>query len=256
MIRIKTSDEIERMREGGKIAAEILRSLKEFTKHASCTLEIEEHAKSLISKNGVESAFLGKYGYRYNTCLSVNDCIIHGIPNERLFEIGDVIKIDIGIVHKGLIIDHAATEVIGMHNADFDKVKFAKQIRIYEVARKILDDIESTISSDNYSLDISKQIDSKSKLAGYNPNLDYIGHGVGHSLHEKPDIYCFYDERLPNCKLEAGMTLAIEPMISEKLGTTYVGDDGFSVYIVGGGLSAFFEDTVLVTSNGIEVLSK
>jgi len=254
---IKSDKEIEIMRKGGKVIAEILRELTSFTTKAKNTLEIEFEAQKLLLKFNVKSAFLGQYGYKFVTCLSNNDAIIHGIPNEVPLVYGDVLKLDIGIIFENMYLDHAVTVVYGEGQSDFDQAKYTKQLRIKNIAKNILQKVEGSIKANDSTLDISKIIDKEASNYGYSPNYDYIGHGVGKELHEKPDIFCFYDKSLPSSRLEAGMTIAIEPMISENFGETYVDDkDGFSVKIIGGGLSAFFEDTVLVTENGLEILTK
>ena len=245
------------MREGGKIIAEIVSELVNFSKKASNTLEIELESQRLLGQFNVESAFVGKYGYKYTTCLSNNDVIIHGVPNIVPLKYGDVLKIDLGIIYKGMYLDHAKTVVIGEGKSNFDDTLYHSQIKIRNTASEILEKVENNISAKNTTLDISKLINDEAIARNYSPNYDYVGHGVGRELHEKPDIFCFYDKSLPSFPLEAGMTLAIEPMISEKFGETYIDTtDQFSVRIVGGGLSAFFEDTVLVNEDGLEILTK
>lgn len=256
---IKTSEEIQLMREGGKILSKIVHELALFSENAKCTFDIENLAEKLVNDYGVVSAFKGQYDYKYNTCLSVGDAIIHGIPNMKPLNMGDVLKIDMGIIFENMYLDHATTVVYGESNEDFDKGKFNSSLKIRNIAREILQFVESSpnIKAGCLSRDISFIIDSYCQRKGYFPCEDYVGHGVGHSLHEQPDIFCFFDDNLPKFVLEEGMTIAIEPMISEKRGKTYIDvDDEFTVRIKNGGLSAFFEDSVLITANGIEVLTK
>lgn len=256
---IKTETEIEKMRKGGEILARIVDELGKFGEEANNTLEIEELSEQLIRKYGVISAFKTVYDYKYNTCLSVDDAIIHGIPSNFPLKIGGVLKVDMGIVYEGMYLDHALTVIVGEHSENFDTTKFSSSLKIRNFAKSILKSIEEnkSIKAGCLVTDISKIIHTLSMQNGFYPCEDYVGHGVGKSLHEQPDIFCFYDENLPRFVLKENMTVAIEPMISEKRGLTYIDKgDNFTVRILGGGLSAFFEDTVLIKNDGIEVLTR
>ena len=256
-IILKSKNQVSQMREGGKIAHSILLELVDHLDSFENSLELDKFAEVLLKKYNVFSAFKGLYDYNYVTCISINDVIIHGIPSTKSFKLGDLVKIDIGIIFNQVYIDHAVTCIYREKHIDFDSSKFQEEIKIRNCAKLILDNVLNTIKPGDSTLNISKLIEKLAFDNGYFPNYDYVGHGVGTSLHEQPDIFCFYEEYLPGFKLVEGMTLAIEPMFSIGSGDTFIDPvDKFSVRIKGGGLGAFFEDTVYVGSEKIEVLTK
>lgn len=250
-VSIKTKEDIEKMRVGGKILAEILQNLKEFTKEGISLIEIEQEAVELMNKYKVKPAFLGYGGYGFVTCLNVNEIVQHGIPTEKVLQNSDIISIDSGIIFQGMYLDATICKVIG--NLSNSSVEMKLQNCAYEVMDKVIEKLGPEILLS----DIIKLIERTIKSHGFKPIIDFIGHGVGYELHEAPDIPNYWQQFMPDLKIKSGMTFAIEPMISSgSVQTKMIGKLGLNATTIDKSKCISFENTILITENGCEVLTK
>lgn len=246
-VTIKSKQEIERMREAGKILAAVHDELKEYIHPGISTKEIDQKGEEIIRGYGCIPSFLGYEGYPASVCVSVNDEVVHGIPSpDRILKEGDIVSLDTGVIYKGWQSDAARTYGVG--NISEEKRQ------LIEVTRKSFFAGIAHAKAGNHLYDISKAIQSYVKPYGYGIVRDLCGHGIGEKMHEEPMI--------PNYKkfgrgilLEPGMTLAVEPMIN--LGTWKVGwlDDDWTVVTMDGQVSAHYENTILITDGEPEILS-
>ncbi|MFT7489787.1 MAG: methionyl aminopeptidase [Candidatus Promineifilaceae bacterium] len=247
MINIKTADELECMRASGRIAATVRNAVAERIVPGVTTLELSEYAGELIKSHGAESAFLGYHGYPGIICSSVNEVVVHGIPNDRLIEIGDIVSIDVGVRYNGFIGDTAATVMV--------EVTDPKVVKLVEVTRSALaKGIAAAVDGAHLS-DVSHAIEQEGIKAGFTIVRDFVGHGVGREMHEEPQIPNFG----PPGKgpiLRAGMTMAIEPMINMGKPGVKVLDDDWTVVTRDNKYSAHCEHTIAVTDGAAEILTK
>ncbi len=240
------------MRGGGVILAEIMDRLGEMIIPENSTEEINKLARKLVFDNGGVPVFEG-YGdpenpYPAAVCVSINDEIVHGVPRkDRIIKKGDIVKLDIGMKYKNLITDMARTFPAGEITADAR--------RLLNATRESLDEGIKKIKAGAKLSDYSQTVERYVKLQGFSVVRDLVGHGVGKKLHEDPQIPN-YDMHKREIILQAGMTLALEPMINA--GTRYIKllKDGWTYATKDGKLSAHFEDTILVTENGAEILTR
>ncbi len=256
MIIKKQPKEIEAMREGGKILFEIMKKLEKKIVPGVATLELDKLANRLVFEANGQPAFLG-YGkesgnpFPATICASFNDEVVHGIPTEeRILEEGDLLKIDIGMRYKGMVTDMARTFIIGRGSREAQKMKDTVQ----EALHIGLSGLSSGIRLSHYGRSVQKFVQSK----GFSVIRELVGHGVGKEVHEDPYIFNFWSEGENNDDiiLEPGMTLAFEPMINAGEPGIKLAQDGWAYKTKDGSLSAHWEDTVVVTENGIEVLTK
>lgn len=246
MIILKSPHEIEKMRVSCRIVAEILELLKEHVKPGVTTLELNVIAEYEAKKRRAKSAFKGYSGYPYSLCCSINEQVVHGMPSNRELLDGDIISLDFGVIVDGFYGDAALTIPVG---------KIAeKAARLIEVTEKSLYAAIDYVSPLNKLSDISYAVQSYVEAQGFSVVRDFVGHGIGKSLHESPQIPNF---GLPGrgVKLKPGMVLAIEPMINEKGPDVKVLSDGWTAVTCDGGLSAHFEHTVAITPHGSEILT-
>lgn len=253
-ITIKTSEDIKILREGGKILAEILDLLEKEVVVGASTQDVEDKAMELIEKYGVEPMILGYHAhfaprpYPASTCVSINDVLVHGIPNENpvTIEDGDVVSIDTVIAYKGMVVDSARTIGVG---------EISEEARgLLHVTQKALDAGVKAAQAGNRISDIGKAIE-KVVPEQYGLVETFCGHGVGYELHEEPNVPNFY---VPgdSPELVPGMVLAIEPMITTGSKEVLVLEDGYTAVTEDGSLSAHMEHTVLITENGPEKLTR
>jgi len=246
VIILKSPHEIEKMRVSGRIVAEILELLKEHVKPGVTTLELNVIAEYEAKKRRAKSAFKGYSGYPYSLCCSINEQVVHGMPSHRELLDGDIISLDFGVIVDGFYGDAALTIPVG---------KIAeKAARLIEVTEKSLYAAVDYVSPLNKLSDISHAVQSYVEAQGFSVVRDFVGHGIGKSLHESPQIPNF---GLPGrgVKLKPGMVLAIEPMINEKGPDVKVLSDGWTAVTCDGGLSAHFEHSVAITPHGSEILT-
>jgi methionyl aminopeptidase len=254
MITYKTTEEIEILKEGGKRHAEILRALSEIVAPGVSTLILEEEALRLIRAHGDKPAFLGysplgaARPYPASLCVSINDEIVHGIPNEaeRILKDGDIVSLDLGLIHSGLITDAAITVSVGVIDDDSRK--------LLEVTKRALEAGIKAAVPGNHIGDIGEAINDVVETSGFSIADDLAGHGVGYAVHEDPFV--------PNVgtagqgeELRPGMVIAIEPMIN--IGGSAIRDakDGYTILTKDGSRSAHFEHTVAITEKGHIILT-
>ncbi|MBI4158362.1 MAG: type I methionyl aminopeptidase [Candidatus Yanofskybacteria bacterium] len=246
MIKIKTESEIQIMKEGGKILADILKKLAESVKPGIATNELEELARELVSSYGVRPSFLGYDGYPAVLCTSINDEIVHGVPSDRILKDGDVLKLDMGVLHKGFHTDSAITVLVG--GGDDQK---KKPINVTKEALRIG---ISKAKAGNTLGDIGSAIQKYVEDNGFNVVRDLVGHGIGRELHEPPQVMN-YGEAGEGEALKAGMVIAIEPMVVTGDWKIKNSKDGFGFVTKDGGLAVHFEHTVAIMENGSLILT-
>ncbi|HEY1074102.1 MAG TPA: type I methionyl aminopeptidase [Patescibacteria group bacterium] len=244
-IRPKTSEELDIMRESGKRLNAVLKAVNDFITVGKSLQEIDAYAYDLIIKSGAKPSFLGYLDYPASTCLSVNDAVVHGIPDDYILKEGDLIGVDIGVCYEGYHTDAAFTKGIGAISKEAKKL-----LQVTQEALGIA--LEATIAGNTVG-DIGSAVEAYVKSQGkYGIVRDLSGHGVGKNLQESPEILN-YAAKNPT-PLVNGMTLAIEPMINLGDWRVVVDDDDWTVRTRDGMMSAHFETTVIVQDNDPEVL--
>jgi len=248
MIPIKGPLEIEKMRRAGECAAHILNALVDMVVPGVTTGEIDREAARLMREANVRSAFLGygKPGFPGNICISLNEEVVHGIGGKRVIAYGDVVKMDVGIIKDGYIGDNALSVPVGMIPPETE--------RLLVTTEKILLGSFEYARAGRRLGDLCSYIEEQTKAAGYSVVREFVGHGVGRKLHEDPQVPNF-GKRGSGPKLQAGMTLAIEPMINMGRSEVRMLDDRWTVVTKDGLPSAHFEHTILITKEAPEVLT-
>lgn len=246
--KVKTDEEIESMRIAGKMLATVLQSIKKQTVAGMSTKDLADIASKDLKALGGAPSFLGYNGFTDVLCVSINDEVVHGIPNKNhILEAGDVVSIDFGVTYKGMVTDGAITYAIGEVDPKVQKL-------IAQTERSLMAGIE-TLKDGVRVGDIASAIQKILDAGSYGIVRDLVGHGVGHHLHEDPNIpnYGFAGS---GPVLHAGMTIAIEPMAT--LGTYQVqmDNDGWTIRTRDGSLAAHFEHTILITQKGYEILTQ
>lgn len=247
MIIIKNESELQRMRSSGKIAARVRDSVAAKISPGVSTIELSEYAGRLIKDFGAESAFLGYRGYPGNICISVNEEVVHGIPDERIIQVGDIVSIDIGVKYDGYIGDTATTVMVGVTDE--------RVIKLVKVTEQCLYEGLKMAVAGNRLSDISHAVESVATAAGLSVVREYVGHGIGKAVHEDPQIPNFGPPG-KGPKLKKGMTLAVEPMINLGDAEVSVEADGWTVYAKDRLPSAHFEHTIAITDGEAEILTK
>lgn len=247
MIIIKTPEELEHMRASGQIAARIREELARRVAPGVTTGELDDYARELIAKAGARSAFLGYRGFPGNICTSVNNVVVHGIPGRQRIQMGDVISLDVGVTFEGFVGDTATTVMVGVTDPNV--------IRLVRVAEQALENgIAKAVSGGRLS-DVSHAIEQTVVQAGFSVVREFVGHGVGRSMHEEPQIPNYgLPGRGP--KLKSGMTLAIEPMVNMGAASVEVLSDGWTVTTQDRLPSAHVEHTVAVLDGQAEILTR
>jgi methionyl aminopeptidase len=247
MVILKLPDEIEKLRTSNLIVAEILLELRERARPGVTTGELNSYCETLSRKKRVKPAFKGYKGYPFALCTSVNGEVVHGMPSERPLVSGDILSLDFGVNYKGFYGDAAITVPIG---AVSDEAK-----RLMTITEAGLNDAIEQAGAGNRLGDISAAVQQRVEAAGFSIVRDFVGHGIGRSLHEDPQIPN-YGVRGRGIELKAGMVLAIEPMVNEGSYEVQILPDGWTVVTKDGKLSAHFEHSVAVTENGPDILSR
>jgi len=265
MIQIKTKEEIEIMRQGGKILASILSSLIKEVKPGVETKYLNEIAEGLIYQYGALPAFKGHDGYPAALCTSVNEQIVHGVPSDRKLIKGDIIGLDLGIIwppencthcamnhgcssQRGMFTDAAITVPVGEISQETEK--------IIKAAKGALNVAIETVRPGRKLSEVSAAIEAYVKDQGFVVIRELVGHGVGYELHEEPEIPNFKASWMKDAVLKEGMTLAIEPMVSAGSHKIKKSKDKHSYETIDNSLSTHFEHTVVVTKSGCEILTK
>lgn len=245
--KIKTKAEIEAMRESGRILAAVLDVLKHTIQPGMTTMDLEVKAREELKHLGGEPAFLGYEGYPAVLCVSVNDEVVHGIPGSRVIEAGDIVGMDFGVVIKGMVTDGAISVIVG-------KPSSPKEARLVKATEQALQAAISQVKNGARVGDLAAAAQDVLDKAGLGIVRDLVGHGVGHELHEEPNIPN-YGSRGSGPVLKTGMTIAIEPMATLGDYKVFIAPDRWTVKTRDGSKSAHFEHTVLVTEDGAEILT-
>ncbi|KKR02350.1 MAG: Methionine aminopeptidase [Candidatus Yanofskybacteria bacterium GW2011_GWA1_39_13] len=248
MVNIKTEKEIQIMKEGGKVLGEILNKLADAVKPGMTTNDLEKLARELVLSYGVESSFLGFDGYPAFLCTSINDEIVHGLPSDRILDEGDVLKIDMGVLHKGFHTDSAVTVLVGNKG---DAIKRS----LIQTTKESLEIGISKARVGNTLGDVGSAIQKHIEDKGFNVVRDLVGHGIGKELHEPPQVLN-YGKAGTGEKLISGMVIAIEPMVVTGKWGIKNGKDGYAFVTKDGGLAAHFEHTIVITDAGPLVITK
>lgn len=251
-IELKTSAELDKMRVAGKVVGEILERLSDIIKPGITTKDIDVFAEKYIRSLDMIPAFLGVKGisspFPASACVSINDEVVHGIPNDsRILKSGDIVSVDMGVIYKGYYGDAAKTYAVGNVSDTA-----AKLIEITELS--LQKGIEQAIPGNRLG-DVSFAVQKAVEDAGFSVVRDFVGHGIGRALHEEPPIPN-YGKANTGIKLLPGMVLAIEPMVNSGGYEVSMLEDDWTIVTRDGSLSAHFEHTVAITENGNEILTK
>lgn len=246
-ISIKSAREIELMREAGRLIAIVHDELEKFIKPGITTLDIDKKGEEIIRSFGCVPNFLNYNGYPASICVSVNEEVVHGIPSkDRILYEGDIVSLDAGLIYQGYHSDAARTHGVGEISVE------ARQL--IEVTKQSFFEGIKYAKEGNHLFEISNAIADYTESFGYGVVRDLVGHGIGTKLHEDPQIPNFKQKRR-GLKLQAGMTLAIEPMINAGRYDVEWLDDDWTVVTEDGSLSAHYENTVLITEGEPEILT-
>lgn len=246
MIVLKSHSELERMRDSGRMVAEILALLRESIKPGITTLELDELAERECRKRKAKPGFKGYGGFPYSICASPDEQVVHGFPNREPLREGQILSIDFGVLWRGFYGDSAITVPVG-------RIDAKKQELLDTTQRSLELGIEQTRAG-NRLYDISHAVQAYVEPRGFSVVKEFVGHGIGRGLHEDPQVPNFGPAG-QGPLLREGMTLAIEPMINAGKGGVKILADGWTAVTIDGKPSAHFEHTVAITENGPEILT-
>lgn len=248
MIVVKSSVELAKMRDSGRIVAEILELLQARIKPGITTLELDQLAEAECRKRQALPAFKGYGGFPFSICASPDEKVVHGFPDHRPLEEGSILSVDFGVVYRGFYGDSAFTAGVG-------KLSPRVQHLVDTTKRSLVLAIEQ-VRAGNFLSDISRAVQTCAEKEGFSIVREFVGHGIGRELHEEPQIPNFVIGGEQGPRLRPGMTLAIEPMINEGSAGIKVLGDGWTAVTQDGKVSAHFEHTVAVTEHGAEILTR
>lgn len=247
-VEIKSAREVKIMRQASHIVATVLREVMGMVEPGQTTGDIDAYAEKRIREMGATPSFKGYHGFPASICASINNEVVHGIPSpKRVIRQGDLLKVDTGAYFEGYHGDSCITICLG------DAPQEAQTLS--RVAKEALMAGLSQVKAGNTLLDIAGAVEDHVKANGFSVVEDYTGHGVGRNLHEEPSVFNFRTDELPNVTLRPGMTLAIEPILNAGSKACRTLRDQWTVVTRDGSLSAQWEHTVLVTSDGCEILT-
>jgi methionyl aminopeptidase len=246
MIILKTERDLEAMRPACAVASAVLAEIIAFIQPGVTTREVDEFAAAVIKRHGARSAFLGYRNYPCHTCISVNDEVVHGLAGDRVLRFGDIVSVDCGVIYRGYVGDTARTVAVGGCSVEAQRLMDVTEQALYEGIAAAL--------PGNRVTDISRAIQTCVEANGFSVVREFVGHGVGRTMHEEPQVPNFVDPKC-NQRLRPGMTLAIEPMVNAGRPDVKVLKDGWTVVTQDGSLSAHFEHTVLITEGEPEILT-
>lgn len=247
MITIKSPREIENMRLSGELLASVHENLRTFIKPGITSWDIEEFVHKFIVDRGGIPAQIGYEGYKYATCCSINDEICHGFPRKKVLKDGDLINVDMCIDLNGAMSDSCWSYVVGESTPEID--------RLMEVTKKAMYLGIEQAKVGNRVGDIGHAIQSYAEAQGYGVVRDFVGHGIGPTIHEDPAIP-HYGEAGKGLRLKEGMVITIEPMINTGTWQMKMDDNGWTAYTRDGGLSCQYEHTIAITKEGPLLLTK
>ena len=247
MIQLKNSLQIKDMKEAGRITGEALLLAREHVREGVSTYEIDRVIREYIERAGAKPSFLGYGGFPASACISINDEVIHGIPSKkRILKEGDIVKVDVGAYYHGFHGDAARTIPVGKVSGE--------ALKLIEVTRNSFFEGIGALKAGGRIGDVGSAIQNSVEKNGFSVVKKYIGHGIGRELHESPDVPNFGTAGR-GVRLCTGMTLAIEPMVNTGTYEVYELSDGWTVKTRDGGLSAHYENTVALTSEGVMILT-
>lgn len=247
MIHLKSKREIEILRESNRIVACTLKVIGEIIRPGISTIELDKIANREIRKRGGRPAFKGYRGFPASICTSINEQVVHGIPNSRRLKEGDIISIDLGAVYKGFYGDAARTFPVGKIGKEAKDLLTVTEEALYKGIEKA--------RVGNRIRDISHAIQSWVEAHGFSIVREFVGHGIGRELHEEPQIPNFVSPDQGMVRIEEGMVLALEPMVNAGDWRVKILPDGWTAVTSDGSLSAHFEHSIAVTADGPEILS-
>lgn len=248
MIELKSPRDIEKMRVAGRIVGRTLKLIKEEAKPGVSTLKLDKLAEEFIRSQGAVPAFLNYNGYPATLCISIDDEVVHGIPTaKRVLKEGQLVSIDVGAKKDGFFGDAARTLFMGQPDE--------QTARLLKVTREALDRGIAQALDGNFLGDISFAIQTCAEENGFSVVRDLVGHGIGKKLHEEPQVPNYGRPRT-GVQLKENMTLAIEPMVNIGTWMVKIMDDNWTVKTNDGSLSAHFENTIVITKKGQEILTK
>jgi len=243
---IRGERELEAMRAASDVASTVLQEVVEFIRPGLTTKEIDLFAAGRIKSHGAKSAFLGYRKYPCHICISVNEQVVHGLAGDRRVEFGDIVSLDVGVSYSGFIGDNARTVAVGGCGVAAQHLMDVTERALYEGIAQAL--------PGKRVVDISRAIQNYVEQNGFSVVREFVGHGVGRSMHEDPQIPNFVEGK-SSPQLRPGMILAIEPMVNAGRPDVKLLNDGWTVVSQDGSLSAHFEHTVLVSEPEPEILT-
>ena len=246
-IIVKSSREIELMRQAGKIAAGARSVARQMIEPGVSTKAINKEVFNYIRKCGAEPTFLGYNGYPASACISVNEQVIHGIPGSRKLQNGDIVSVDVGATYKGFVGDCAGTFPCGTCSDE--------ALRLIAVTRQSFFEGIRQARPGNRVSDISAAVQQCAESAGFSIVRDYVGHGVGAKMHEDPEVPNYVQHGRGSPRLVKGMTIAVEPMVNLGDWEVKVLSDGWTVVTADGSVSAHYENSILITDGEPEILT-
>lgn len=246
-VELKTRGELQKMREAGLIAGHTLNEMSKYIEPGISTKELDQIAEKFIRRAGARPTFVGYHGYPASICVSINEEVVHGIPGPRKLEEGDIVSIDVGATLDGFVGDTAKTYFVGNVS---DEVR-----KLADVTRESLDRAIELMRPGQRLGDIGSAVQVYVESHGYGVVRDFVGHGIGRQMHESPPVPNFGSPGT-GLKLEVGLVLAIEPMVTAGDYQVKTLDDGWTVVTKDNSLAAHFEHTVAVTEDGPVVMTK
>jgi methionyl aminopeptidase len=246
MISVRSEREIDLLREANQIVVSVHEALQAMIAPGVKTAELDAAAEEIILSAGAKPAFKGYHGYPASTCISVDEEIVHGIPGARTLQDGEIVSIDVGVAYKGYYGDAAVSWACGTIDAERQALMDATDQALAEAIR--------AAAAGNYLQDIGRAVESVCLPRNYGIVRDFVGHGIGTSMHEEPQVPNFDDGR-KGPRMKAGMVLAIEPMINMGTEKVKVLKDGWTAVTADGKPSAHFEHSIVVREDGGEILS-
>jgi methionyl aminopeptidase len=246
MIILKSERDLEAMRPACALASTVLNEVGAFIQPGVTTGQVDEFAAARMKHYGAKSAFLGYRKFPCHACISVNEQVVHGLAGPRVLRFGEIVSLDIGVIYNGFIGDTAKTFAVGGCGLLAQKLMDITEKALYEgIAQAV---------PGNRVVDISRAVQNYVEHNGFSVVREFVGHGVGRTMHEDPQVPNFVDGKRTE-KLRPGMTIAIEPMVTAGLPGVKVLNDGWTVVTLDGSLSAHFEHTVLITEGEPEILT-
>ena len=246
MIHIRSTGEVQKISRACQIVKETLEIIQEMIVPDISTLELDIEAEKFIRSKGAQPGFKGLYGYPATLCVSVEDEVVHGIPNNRKLQDGEIVSVDVGSLIEGYYGDHAKSFAVGKVDPEKEK--------LMSVTRECLLDGIDQATPGNRIGDIGYAVQKRAESNGYGVVTELVGHGIGTKLHEDPQIPNF-GKPGTGPKIEVGMCFAIEPMINMGTSGVYTKQDGWTVCTKDGMPSAHFEHTITITEDGAKILT-